>query len=260
MLPLLAVLCIAKFGQRPQQQDVLLQQAQLAAAALPAELMLNERQNGIALLSQGNISLSEQDINDAIVRNRADMTVSRAWPDGNNQIAMLSAIGLDRRQHFANSYLVGVRPFITDNDWLPLYVLARRKVYQLDSEQYGVDEMWQNSAQAFQLLRGDCEDHALVLADWLISEGLDARVVVGRYKDQGHAWVVVFKESQVFLLEATDKRAGKSWNHYPLAALAEHYHPEFMFNRTQFWTNTGSRFTRQYSGANWRQSANFSRI
>ena len=58
----------------------------------------------------------------------------------------------------------------------PLYTLAQRKRYQLDAKQYaGRSEVWQTSRQAFFYPRGDCEDHAIALADWLIEMGEDAR-------------------------------------------------------------------------------------
>ncbi|NTS77542.1 transglutaminase-like cysteine peptidase [Catenovulum sp. SM1970] len=179
------------------------------------------------------------------------------WRDSYQNTVNLSAMGVDWKHHFANSYLVGIRPFPVENNWLPLYTLSQIKTYQYDHEQYGVQEMWQNSAQAFAHPRGDCEDHAIILADWLISEGVDARVVGGKYKDGGHAWVVAIVDNKAFILEATSKRVGKSWNHYPLASLAKYYQPEFMFNRTDFWVNTDTRIKTDYQGHHWRKTSVF---
>ena len=116
-----------------------------------------------------------------------------------------------------------------------------------------------NSKQAFFNTRGDCEDHALVLADWLIEMGLDARVVLGSYKTEGHAWVVVLMESGVFLLEATSKQKRKNWRHYPLARFEHNYHPKAMFNRKYFWLNTGSMYTTSYQGNQWVKKSRFYR-
>jgi len=118
-------------------------------------------------------------------------------------------------------------------------------------------DLWQNSAQAYLLPRGDCEDHALALADWLISEGVDAKVVLGKYKTQGHAWVVASKNNKVYLLEATSKRVGKSWNHYPLAQMSNHYYPMVMFNRTDYWVNTTRLATTDYVGKHWQKTSEF---
>ncbi|MCP3923385.1 MAG: transglutaminase domain-containing protein [Desulfobacterales bacterium] len=165
--------------------------------------------------------------------------------------ATASAFGLDRKAHFVNSYLVNYHPFDARYLWEPLYTLAMTKKYQYDHLQYsGILEVWQNSRQAFFFPRGDCEDHALILADWLISMGEDARVAVGKYKNGGHAWVILFKNGREYLLEATSKRKKKK-DTFPLAVLQTDYKPNMMFNRTHFWFRHGKQTTK-YSGKAWR--------
>ncbi len=267
LLVLLALVLIHQYGEdadhfKRQQmaQRQFLTQLQSTADALPSHLLESRWQRGEVLLLSGERRITEFDLSLVLTRAQSPTDSLYGWADKSGRTAMLSAPDLDWQHHFANSYLVGVRPFATDNDWLPLYSLAQRKVYQLDAEQYGGrSELWQNSAQAWRALRGDCEDHALLLADWLISEGIDARVVVGKYRAEGHAWVVAIRNGQTFLLEATDKRVGKSWNHYPLASLNKNYFPELMFNRQQFWINTGPRNNGQYQGEQWQISATFER-
>jgi hypothetical protein len=174
------------------------------------------------------------------------------WKWRNRFEVAASAQGLDQRHHFVNSYLVDFKPFDTDVLWVPLYTLALKKKYQYDHLQYsGLADVWQNSRQAYYFSRGDCEDHSIALADWLISMGQDARVVLGKYKGGGHAWVVLFHDSRAYLLEATSKRKIKNLRHYPLAGLAYEYHPRFQFDRTRFWVNTGSRLTTRYTGKHW---------
>lgn len=154
--------------------------------------------------------------------------------------------------HLAQTYLEGYEPFSVKNKILPMYVIAKKKTYQLDRHQYfGREEVWQSSRQAFAYPNGDCEDHALLLADWLMAMGLDARVVVGDYDGGGHAWVVLFSEGKEFLLEATKKHGMKRLRAYPLAVSHTSYHPEYMFNREGFWENTGSKYTVNYSSASW---------
>ncbi len=166
--------------------------------------------------------------------------------------ATASAMGVDRAHHIVNAYLVGFMPFATDNLWVPLLTLAQRKRYQYDHLQYwGAQDVWQTSAQAFVRTRGDCEDHALALADWLIGLGEDARVVVGHHRNTGHAWVVLFKQGQEYLFEATQKQGLQAQLKYPLAALMTDYRPRFMFNRDSFWTNTGSSYTTSYGSKAW---------
>lgn len=167
------------------------------------------------------------------------------------------APGLDRRHHFANAYLVGYVPFPQVEAWVPLAALAQRKRYQFDHEQYpGTPELWQTSREAFFHPRGDCEDHAIALADWLIGLGHDARVVIGTMRGGGHAWVVVLDGARTYLLEATDKRPGRA---LPLASQLPEYQPEAMFNREDYWVNAGSPLTTDYRGLHWQPRSRFRR-
>lgn len=171
-----------------------------------------------------------------------------------------SAPGMDDRHHLVNSYLVGYRPFPTNNIFVPWQTLAQKKRYQLDHVfSKGKEEVWQDSRQAYIYNRGDCEDHAIALADWLIDMGHDARVVIGTYKGSGHAWVVLLKNNRTFLLEATRKKRLNRMRSFPLAKLQTGYQPEYMFNRTQFWKNTGSVHTANYSSSAWVKKSKYRR-
>ena len=182
------------------------------------------------------------------------------WDLGQNLPVTATAVGVDRQHHFVNAYLEGFQPFRTEQLWVPLYTIAHKLEYQRDDQQYpGFYEAWQGSRQAFYNTRGDCEDHSLILADWLISMGYDARVVLGDFDGAGHAWVVVFHEGREFLLEATNKRKKMDWSLYPLAGLQTNYQPEYMFNRRFFWTNQGSAYTTSYSGYQWLKQSRYKR-
>ncbi len=183
------------------------------------------------------------------------------WGLGKDLPVTMTAIGVDRRHHFVNAYLEGFQPFRTEQLWVPLYTIAHKLEYQRDHQQYpGGQDVWQSSRQAFYNTRGDCEDHALALADWLMSMGYDARVVLGRARREYHAWVVLFHEEREFLLEATSKRKKMDWSLYPLAGLQTDYQPEYMFNRRYFWTNQGSAFTTRYSGSQWLKQSRYKRL
>lgn len=187
-----------------------------------------------------------------MLRATGDRSGTFTFEDRIAGIFTMSAQAIDRRQYLVNAFLEGYEPFRVDNVILPLYVLAQRKSYQLDVEQYaGREEVWQSSRQAYFYPRGDCEDHAILLADWLISMGEDARVVVGEMRGGGHAWVVLFKNGNEYLLEATTKNGISRHKPYPLAALFAGYCPAYMFNRESFWENTGMKFTTKYSGKHW---------
>ncbi len=170
-----------------------------------------------------------------------------------------SAPGIDLRHHIVSSYLVGYVPFETKNIWVPWLTLSRRKMYQTDKITYkGRKDVWQNSKQAYTLPRGDCEDHALSLADWLISMGQDARVVLGTYKGTGHAWVILFREGKEYLLEATQKTGFNQMKSLPLASYYPDYRPMYMFNRKCFWKNYGSSLTTRYNSSDWKKKSIYS--
>ena len=181
------------------------------------------------------------------------------WQDMAGTAFAYAAKGVDKNYYFANSYLIGFQPYKTDKVWQPLVTLALKKTYQFDHEQYGQkwQDIWQNSHQAYLYSHGDCEDHAILLADWLIEMGYDARVALGRVPSGGHAWVILFHDGKEYLLEATDKRRPRSLGDFKLAKYAPEYQPEFQFNRTKFWTNTGSKLTTLYSGSNWVEASSY---
>ncbi len=169
-----------------------------------------------------------------------------------------SATGTDLKHHIVNSYLVGINPFNTKNIFIPWQTLAKKKIYQIDHLTHkGRPDVWQTSRQAYRITRGDCEDHAIALADWLISMGNDARVVVGTYKSEGHAWVVLLKDGKEFILEATQKSGLNRMIRFPLASQMHGYQPSFMFNRKHFWKNNGSRVTTRYSTSKWIKKSRF---
>jgi predicted transglutaminase-like cysteine proteinase len=217
--------------------------------------------NFITILKDGHHFTEKQIHQHFQTRSRNEMTAGVAyWSFQKNPPVTASAFGTDYLHHFVNHYLVGYAPFHTNNIWMPQYTISMRLKYQLDAQQYGgFKEVWQNSREAFINTRGDCEDHALALTDWLIEMGIDARVVLGTYKKEGHAWVVAFLDDKVFLLESTSKQKNKSWRHYPLAKFETNYHPQYMFNREYFWLNTGSRYTTRYKGNNWVKKSRFFR-
>lgn len=230
------------------------------AAQIPQSQLLNHKQHGKAVSMTSGKTITSQQIQAWFERENKtpqEQAYSMWWIDEDKRPFTESSMALDRKHYIANSFLVGIKPFATENPWLPLYTLANRKSYQFDHEQYNGADVWQNSAQAFKYLRGDCEDHAIVLADWLISMGVDARVVLGRYKDGGHAWVVAFMNGEAYILEATSKREVQNWKHYPLASVASYYFPTAMFNRKTFWIKHESSHAKDYSDSAWKVASTF---
>ena len=165
-----------------------------------------------------------------------------------------------KKMYFTNAYLNGYVPFKIDSVFKPLEFVRTKVKYQLDK--FGYDnrpEVWQTAKQTLSIHQGDCEDHAIVLADWLIGLGYDARVVSGEVKFPsqkrgGHAWVVFFKNNKEYILESTKKT---KWNQIPLASSLPYYFPKYMFNRTYFWINQGSVYTTKYKSNKWEKSGKF---
>jgi hypothetical protein len=181
----------------------------------------------------------------------------RFWSMGNPLPIAATALGTDADHHFVNSFLVGFAPFEAEDPWVPLYALSLRLKYRLDQTLFGVPDVWQTSEQAYFNSVGDCEDHSILLADWLIEMGYDARVVIGDQRGQGHAWVVVFGKSEVYLVEATSKRKIKNWKHVPLARMATDYHGRAMFNRENLWVYTSRAPSPDYHSPAWRKASRF---
>ena len=175
-----------------------------------------------------------------------------AYLDKKKQAYTISAQSITGKRYLAHVYLEGYAPFKTKNPLIPLYMISSRKTYQKDRKQYfGRNDVWQSSRQAYLNPTGDCEDHAVLLADWLIEMKYDARVVIGDVRGNGHAWVIWLHKGKTYLLEATKKFKKSAPKRYPLASLLPGYHPQYMFNRSDFWTNTGSKFTTNYTSQRW---------
>ena len=164
------------------------------------------------------------------------------------------------KMYFVNGYLNGYIPYKIDSVFKPLEFVRTNVKYQRDKFGYNNrPEVWQTSKQTLNTHRGDCEDHAIVLADWLIGLGYDARVVSGEVefpsqKRGGHAWVVLFKDNKEYILESTKKT---KWNILPLASSLPYYFPKYMFNRKDFWINSGSVYTTKYASSKWKKSGKF---
>ncbi|PLY08371.1 MAG: hypothetical protein C0625_01935 [Arcobacter sp.] len=160
------------------------------------------------------------------------------------------ALGTDNSFHISNYFLEGFAPYKTSEIWTPLSVIASKKTYQYD--QLGSlhkKEVWQKSSEAFSLPRGDCEDHAIIIADWLIENGEDARVVLGEFKNNGHAWVVLFKDNNEYIIEATQKT--NILKAFIPTTMALKYKPIAMFNQKHYWYNIGNKNTTNYHSKNW---------
>jgi len=166
-----------------------------------------------------------------------DLTSKRnvSWSNSKDYPYAVSKPASNDRNYFTPGFLNGYKPFEIENSWLVPQAIAMRTRYRLDEKQFRYSEVWQTGKEFWYRRRGDCEDHAILLADWLIEMGLDARVVTGKTRDGYHAWTVLLKEGKAYVFEATDKTPPRI---PPEQYSAKDLFPERMFNRDKLWYNT----------------------
>jgi hypothetical protein len=158
------------------------------------------------------------------------------------------------RYYYANGYFLGFVPFEVSNVYNAMNFVSQRLRYQYDKDQFlGREEIWQTSKEAYTRMRGDCEDHAILLADWLSTLGFDARVATGTYKGLGHAWVVWFHEGKSYIIEATSKRKKRQ---FPYALMMPDYRAKYMFNKDAFWVREHFALRDDYQ-TGWRRTSYF---
>ncbi len=76
--------------------------------------------------------------------------------------------------------------------------------YLSDLETRGCDDYWEPPDIFEERKTGDCEDHAIWAWRHLHQMGFKTRLVLGGHKG-GHAWVHIYVNGRVYLLEATQK-------------------------------------------------------
>jgi predicted transglutaminase-like cysteine proteinase len=148
--------------------------------------------------------------------------------------------------HYVNHYLTGYQP-------PSIYPKGQSRVEQLftiwsavhQSCAYTRDpgvkkektDRWQTALQTQTRGMGDCEDSAILLADWLAARGYDVRVALGKYGDiGGHAWCVVRLEGIEYLLESTSE-GRPDFDQPPLVSrIGSRYVPEVLFDRWHLYT------------------------
>lgn len=148
------------------------------------------------------------------------------------------------RYRWANEYLSGYEPpaLYSDEDsrlhemfaiWNAVVSNVR---YVKDSTAASPNrDAWQTPLETMVRGKGDCEDTSLLLADWLLARGYDARVAIGRYGDMGqHAWVVVRIENVEYLLESTEGIPNIEKPPF-VSDVGQRYVPETLFDRENLY-------------------------
>ena len=113
-------------------------------------------------------------------------------------------------------------------------------------------DTWQLADETWDYKNGDCEDSSILLADWLIARGFDARVVIGTTDErEGHSWCVVALDGTTYILETTGAKPDIKQPPYA-AKLGRRYLPRFQFNRDSvFYLREASARPRYWSTKSW---------
>ena len=151
------------------------------------------------------------------------------------------------RLHRPPWYLPVDRP-IRDVSPIRLWLWVRSNVrYVPDGRFHRIPEVWQLPHETYRWRRGDCEDSAILLADWLRALGHDAFVATGEAYGASHAWVVLHHEGQNYILETTGSK-GSDRRMLPLAELMTGYNPtRFVFDDKEVRVRRGEGWTTDYS-------------
>lgn len=126
-------------------------------------------------------------------------------------------------------------------NWVRLHVR-----YVRDGRFHRYPESWQRAVETYQWRRGDCEDSAILLADWLRAIGHETYVVAGKWRQMSHVWVVLRDAADWYILETTSSK-GSDRRILPLARLLTDYNPsDFMFDDKQVWARRTTGWTADY--------------
>jgi predicted transglutaminase-like cysteine proteinase len=161
-------------------------------------------------------------------------------------------IAADTRGKFryANEFLTGYRPpalFPEDGNRLhEMYTIwsavVRHCKYTKDNTRQNEErDIWQTALETQSLGQGDCEDSSIMLVDWLLARGFQARVVLGHYGDMGgHAWVVVRLDGTDYLLESTEGPPNLEQPPY-VSDVGARYVPDTLFDRDAIYVRAKPR-------------------
>lgn len=157
----------------------------------------------------------------------------------------LYGIDTSQRYHRPPWFLRGFRPKSVKSPleaWLFVLTVCS---YVEDRKQYGRDEVWQTAEETYRARHGDCEDTAILLADWLTASGYKARAVIGKEEGKGHAWVVIRDEGRDYVLETTG--GPHTYRRVPpRSTVTTSYVPHAQFDRTGIWFRKSSAWTSDY--------------
>jgi hypothetical protein len=160
-------------------------------------------------------------------------------------------VDVQGKYHRPPWFLRGYRPMAVEDPlaiWMRVLSGYR---YVPDEKRFRRLDVWQLARETHLWRQGDCEDTAILLADWLAASGHRARVVTGRVHRGPHAWVVLRQDGHEYVLETTGGR-GHFRRMPPRAALLPRYFPLVQFDRTGVWFRKRNAWTpRYFTNAEW---------
>jgi predicted transglutaminase-like cysteine proteinase len=172
---------------------------------------------------------------------------TRCW-----RIYAMVAPGMDGRYRFVNEFLEGYKPpvkHLIDQSrraelmtiWQTVTAGCRYTTdigsIQGSNAAAPAREIWQTARETERLGRGDCEDSAILLTEWLLARGFEARVAAGFVTGPGgggHAWVVVRLDGTEYLLEPTEGANGAQ-RLLTISEAGPRYAPLVLFDRHFFY-------------------------
>ena len=100
--------------------------------------------------------------------------------------------------------------------------------------------------------RGDGEDTAILLADMLISHGIEARLAIGYYHAANHTWVVARVEGKEYIVESTVEDLTGWYRPKYVEEEGRAYNPLFLVDRDAVYVKREKgRTTEYYSPVSW---------
>ena len=130
----------------------------------------------------------------------------------NHVYAMLAADS-NGRFRYVTDFLMGYKPPFEHPpgqsklaELMDIWRTATTKCRYVADDGSEDDDAWQTAEETQVLRQGDCEDSAILIADWLLARGFQARIAIGQYdaKRTAHAWVFVRVDGNDYVLETTE--------------------------------------------------------
>jgi tetratricopeptide (TPR) repeat protein len=204
---------------------------------------------GIAKRKQAGTGFTDYELNQRHTRWKC----SFLWGEAPHYYAV-SDVSSSGECFFAPAFLKPYAPLDVPNPWFAAQAIAKLTSYEFDRNQFAHSDVTLTPRETLKRGRGDCEDLSLLLASWLRAMGRDARLVSGTLDGEGHRWVVLYQEGQVYLLEATSSRPART---PPVAKLQTRYAAKYMFDSERFWTLKAGASKQSYDPKDWVESGAF---